>query len=510
MLQTTTPHLPSPSRKLATIVLAAGEYLNTAVLIVQGLLLVPLYLHFIGAHLYGLWLSTGGILGILSLVNFGISRMLVQRTARAYGQSDYPKVGGYFINGMLVYFAITFIFITAGILISYGLPFIFSAIGNDDELLVNCFQLAVLAAGLSIINECLRGFAHALLRPLVPTLAAVVIRTFGILMTVFLLYQEFGLWALPLAMLVSEGLIFIVGLLHATIIFIGLKTKAVLDFSIIKEYFQIGGVLFMARLGNVLSRESDPILITYFFRPEITVAYMLTRRAADIVSQMLSIINGATHSSFSHLAGQDNDSKTAVMASKFVSLTFILAMVGFVAYVIMNHSFVSLWVGEAFVLNHNIIFFIGIAFFISSLRNVALQTLNGLGDFKYSSWIIFFEGIGSVLFSALLLSFLGLIGIPISLIATGLLSGILLSLKLQTKIRLNFSQADLKKAFILFFSLFALGAIAPYYSSTSTSWLMFIIHSTVFLIIILITLTLAYKSKFKDIIKLFKHKKFKG
>jgi O-antigen/teichoic acid export membrane protein len=42
---------------------AVGGYLNTTILIVQGLLLVPLYLRFLGPHDYGLWLASGGCSG---------------------------------------------------------------------------------------------------------------------------------------------------------------------------------------------------------------------------------------------------------------------------------------------------------------------------------------------------------------------------------------------------------------------------------------------------------------
>ena len=96
----------TPSRKRATILQALGGYVNTGIIILQGLLLMPLYIRYLGADTYGLWLASGGILGMLGLINFGISSMLVQRIASAYGKNDLDQAGAYFISGMVVYLSI--------------------------------------------------------------------------------------------------------------------------------------------------------------------------------------------------------------------------------------------------------------------------------------------------------------------------------------------------------------------------------------------------------------------
>ncbi|WP_265943741.1 hypothetical protein [Dechloromonas sp. A34] len=60
------------SRKRAITLQALGGYLNTGIQIVQGLILIPMYIHFLGLSLYGFWLSTGAILGMLGVMNLGL------------------------------------------------------------------------------------------------------------------------------------------------------------------------------------------------------------------------------------------------------------------------------------------------------------------------------------------------------------------------------------------------------------------------------------------------------
>lgn len=470
---------PAPiGRKRATTVLVIGGYVNTGIVIVQGLLLVPLYLHFIGAHLYGLWMASGGILGMLSMLNFGIGNMLVQRIASAYGQKESFKAGAYFVNGMFVYLIIVCIFVIIGFLLSFFFPTLLKASEEVNYQLRGCFQLAVVAAGAGIVNECLRGFAQALLRPVFSMVAIAVSRILSIVITVILLYQNAGLWAIPIGMLIAEILILIAGLFQTVTLFRELRAKVIMDSIIIKEYFQLGGAIFMARLGAALSRESDPLMITFFLRPELTTAYMLTRRAADIVFQMLSVVVGASHSTFSNLVGYGNEEKTAEVATKLLVMVFLFGLIGFVTYVIMNQSFVTLWVGEAFALNQKIILMIGIAFFASSLRNMAWQLLNGFGDYQYSSRVIFIEGIAKVLLAALLLNFIGISGVPLAMVVTSIVSMMALAVKLQSHVKLTISNRNLAYAFFMTIILFALSG---YYAGMvhAASWMMFLLFSGV-------------------------------
>jgi O-antigen/teichoic acid export membrane protein len=490
------------SRKRATALLVIGGYINTGILIIQGLLLVPLYLHFIGAHLYGLWMASGGILGMLGVLNFGMGNLLVQRVANAYGQQNLPKSGAYFINGMLVYLGIATIFVLTGMLFSFNLTALLHVPASNQEILMQCFQLAALATGIGLLNECLRGFAQALLRPVFSMVAIALSRILGIAITTILLFNDASLWAIPVGMLLTEILILMAGLMQTVTLFRELRAKVSIDSGIIKEFFHVGGALFMARLGHALSKESDPLLITLFLRPEVTTAYMLTRKAADILFQILSIIYGSTHAAFSNLAGQGNDAKTGIVAIKLLSIIFILGLIGFVSYVGMNYSFVSLWVGKAFALDQQIILFIGLAFFISSLRNMVLQILNGFGEYHHTSLIIVLEGVGKVVLASLLLGFFGVISVPLSMVMASVIAIVFLGIKLKDRVQLKFTHHNFSKAILLVLILFGLAEIVAY-SYASPSWLMFVSVAGIFVLVTSIICALLNWTAFRALIKVY-------
>ena len=80
--------LPVVSRRFTSLVNLFFHYNAVVLVIVQGILLVPLYLRSIPVATYGAWLATGSILSWIDLVDPGLSDVLRQRVAYTYGKGD--------------------------------------------------------------------------------------------------------------------------------------------------------------------------------------------------------------------------------------------------------------------------------------------------------------------------------------------------------------------------------------------------------------------------------------
>lgn len=479
-----------PSRKRATILQAIGGYIDTSIVIIQGLVLVPLFLYYIGAHTYGIWLASGGILGMLGLMNFGISNLLVQRIAREYSQQNLSGVSAYFINGLIIYIGISFLYALLGWVISIWLPGILNVTGADAKLLVNCFQIAILAMVINIFNECLRSFCQAILRPVLSMVSMLAGRVLGIVITIWMLIAGFGLWSIPIGMLVGEGMIFVFHVLYVLLLIIKLETKISLSLNIIKEYWKSSPILLMARLGDTVSQEAEPFLITVFLSPELTTAYMVTRRAADIVFRLLNIVAGSTMGSFAHLAGSGNNIKTTRVAKKLLIISFSIGVIGFATYVGVNHAFVSLWVGEPFVLEQNIILFIALGLFSRNLRGLLGHLLYGVGDFVYPSIITLIEGFVRVFLTVLLLSVTGLMGVPLSLMLSSTIAMIILGLRLKRELAMHINYFNVVRVVFSGLVLFGVSTSMMFVGVNINSWFDFVLYSIVILAVVLVVFVL--------------------
>lgn len=477
-------------RKRATILQATGGYVITGITIIQGLVLVPMYLHYLGARTYGLWLASGGILGMLGLMNFGIGSMLIQRIASAYGRQDLQRAGSYFINGMVVYAGIGLLMGVVGWSVSFWLPDILTEVGDASLLLQQCFQLAVIAVTMGVLNECLRSFSQALLRPVVPIIGIAGGKIMGIGVTVWMLFAGLDLWAIPTGLLVAESIIFIVNLFNVGSLLrkFEMKLRGSIKKKILKEYLQTSPVLLMATVGNRLSQQADPLLITMFLGPEVTTAYMVTRRAADIVFRLLSVIVSSTMGTFSHLVGSDDKKKVRDVAEKLLTLSFSLGVIGFATYLGANKAFVTLWVGGSLVLSQNVMLFIVLGFLARAFRGLMGQMLYAFGNFTYTSTIILLEGMGRILGAVVLLNIFGVIGVPLAFFLSCLMAILVLGLRLKDKLAMRLQLSSMTK--YLFSGLVCFGgAMSLLHAKISIdSWAVFIPY----LLLLLIGISMIY------------------
>lgn len=466
-----------------------GTYVGNIINLIQGILLVPLFIKYIGVGDYGYWLASGGILGMMLVINFGFSNVFIQGIANSFGKGDYEGVSRYFSNGIIVYFLISLIFIFIGITIANFLDNFIKV--EDIDKFYFCFILAVFSAGFSILNECLRGFAQSILRPILSIFYTIIFRIIGIIVTVYFLLNDAGLWSIAIGMLISEIFIFLCGLIQSYYFFKKLALKFTCDFNSIIEYFRKSSTIAFATIGSSISRESDPIIITYLLGAEINVIYMVTRKISDFISQSLSAVYGSTYSSFSHLVGEGNLNRIKLILFKITGIVIFLGLIGFSLFVILNKSFMSLWIGSNYYLNTFVLIALGFSCLLINFKNLFAQLLNSFGLFKYSALIVFFDGLLKVIFSYLFIKIFGIFGVPFAASCIGIISSILLISRLLKRLSISinywlFLKISLFITFVFLFSGFISNMIYV------TDWLDFFIFASLTLFILTITLSLIF------------------
>ena len=105
------------SRTRKAAVLAAFTYVQYALAIVTGIILVPLVLRHLGARTYGLWLTTGELLAYASMVELGVLGVLPWMIAEADGVADRAAMRRLVSNGLAVgcFVAVGFVLVAAAL-----------------------------------------------------------------------------------------------------------------------------------------------------------------------------------------------------------------------------------------------------------------------------------------------------------------------------------------------------------------------------------------------------------
>ena len=84
--------LSLPSRRKKTQWHLFFQYSAIILGIVSGIILIPLYLKFIPLDLYGAWLATGNILAWITIIDPGLSSVMQQKIAVAFGSKKKDEV----------------------------------------------------------------------------------------------------------------------------------------------------------------------------------------------------------------------------------------------------------------------------------------------------------------------------------------------------------------------------------------------------------------------------------
>jgi hypothetical protein len=101
-LAATLPVVTQTGRTRNALATLVGSISNTSIVALQAIVLVPLYLHALGAQLYGAWLATGDVLLWLQAFDLGLPNFLIQRVGAAHGIGDERTASEYLATGLVV------------------------------------------------------------------------------------------------------------------------------------------------------------------------------------------------------------------------------------------------------------------------------------------------------------------------------------------------------------------------------------------------------------------------
>ena len=187
------------------------RYVSILIAVVQGLIMVPLYLRFIPINVYSVWLASANFLAWISITDPGLTIILQQQIASAYGKRDFAKLkmligGGLIISGIVFIIAITF-----GLICTYYLPVwlrLPSAI--DIDLIVKAFTLAVIGTSLMLFSFSISSINAGLQGSIGVGLINNGVTTLSIILNIILLLSGYGLMSISISLLFS-GIFYSVG-----------------------------------------------------------------------------------------------------------------------------------------------------------------------------------------------------------------------------------------------------------------------------------------------------------
>jgi O-antigen/teichoic acid export membrane protein len=328
---------------------AALTYGQFIIAIIAAFFVTPLILKTLGARQYGIWLSSGELIGYVLLLDFGVFSILPWLIARADGQKNPDDIRRLLAQGLAVAVMLSALLLLIVFVLWGKLPVILHlGAGDWQELAGPLFLLVVLLAinlPLNIFNPLLGGlqdvgFCGAL--GLAKTL-------FVPLVTVVLLLGGHGLYALVIGTALFAPVGGLISFFRARKVApAAMKEWPRPTWGDATRLFRESIGAWLGGAGVQMMERSSAVVLTFMGNPAIVPTLVCTSRIGQILTQMAWVMPDSALVGFAQLGGENNAARLREVALSIIRLNIVVAAGAACMVLALNPAFVRLWVGEKF------------------------------------------------------------------------------------------------------------------------------------------------------------------
>lgn len=410
-------------------------FLNVGFLvsIFNGLLIIPLYLHYIPSAVYGAWLATGSILTWLTIIDPGVGSVLLQRVAFAIGKNDKTELGLAINSGIIISTVLFVLSVVLGLILSHyigGIAKINPLYLND---IIKSFRIAIWGTAFSLLSNTFTAIILAYHKTKLHGIYFNSIMIGSSVLNIILLVMHFGIYALAYTSFFRGLFILLYALILSVYLIKHNKVELKFRSNYFKSFSKVFAFTFSSKIFDTVASNIDLILISRYVGSATVTVLDLSRRPVKIVSGLTNNITQAILPSLPHLYGSGENEKFQATILRLWSL--ILWVSGFIlgGFILFNFDLISNWVGQKFWVGNtnNVIMCIAVLLLTISysLSNIAhsmgfIQSNSIISIVKNVTYLIlmFFlaknYGITGVLIAYLLSMFVGISYFPKKILKT--------------------------------------------------------------------------------------------
>lgn len=335
------------SRLRRAAVAASFSYLQYALAIASGILLVPLTLHHLGARTYGLWLASGELLGYAAMVDLGVVGVLPWMLAEADGRGDRDGMRALVVNGLLVGLICGIGYAVLAAALWAALPSVFTLAAADRQALRGPLALLVCVTmvvyPLRVFSAVITGLQDVAFNGVLTVTQNLV----AIAVTVLLLVNGFGLLAPACAAAASSLLTVVAALVRTSRIAPDLlRGWPRPSREMLRALLSNGVGVWFGAFGWQLLAASNGLVITAIGRPEWVAVWACTSKLTSMATQLTWVMPDAGLVGLAQVHGEGRGAtRIRPLVLTLLRLHLLLAGGAACGLLVFNPAFVVRWVG---------------------------------------------------------------------------------------------------------------------------------------------------------------------
>ena len=331
------------------LVSAAFIYGQFLVALGAAFFVTPLVLHTLGSRPYGLWLSSGELVGYFLLLDFGVFSILPWLIAAADGRRDPTEVKRLLANGLAVALALMLILLLLAAALLGRVPVVLHLTPPEWRALAGPLVLLVtlLAVNLplNIFTPLLSGLQDVRFTGVFGLLKGLL----GPALTVGLLLAGDKFYALAVGAATFSPL-------YGTVAFF--RTRRIAPELLhgwprptwpgTAKLFREGIGAWLSGAGVQLMERSSAVVLTFLGSPATVPVLVCTSRVSQMLTQLTWALPDSALIGLAQLGGENQQARLREVMLSILRLHLIVSCLMACVVLALNPAFVRIWVGEKF------------------------------------------------------------------------------------------------------------------------------------------------------------------
>jgi O-antigen/teichoic acid export membrane protein len=447
----------------------------------RNVLLVPIYLHKIPLSEYGAWLATGGALALMLVNDYGLSGVVTQRISASYGAGEITVLGRVAGSAIAIGTVLAVGLAAVSFVLVPFLPGLTTLSESESHTVVMCFMFAIASNSFGVIGGTALSVIRSLQEVTVVGTITVVAEVANVAFILIGLLGGYGLYALAAGLLVRALIISgggLAGVWYLCARRFGTLIK--IEPAAVRDLLGEASRFFLSSIAIRLQAQANVFFVGSILGPESAAMYSLTVRAHDTVMSIIVLVNGSLVPSVTHLLGSGDAGRFRVVVLRLLIFLASMTALAMTVTVILNPSFLNLWVGRSAFAGQSVSILMAVAVFITSIVSIAYDALLAQGKFPLVTRFFVITSILQVVLLASLLRW-GVWAAPFVTIVTISVWGTAFWLNVAKDIRVTASEVRVlvwELARVLIVSVSGAAAFALIYPAAN-SWVALIVEGAI-------------------------------
>lgn len=391
------------------------------ILMLIGFVSQAVFIKTLGAEYLGLNGLFTNVLTVLNLFELGIGSAIVYHLYKPIADDNKEKIKSLMLFYKRAYRTIALAVFITGVLI---IPFLKLIVG-DITVEINIYVIYMLFLINTVSSYLLvykRNIIYAHQKNYIINIVHIIYLLVLNISQMFFLVITKNYYLYLIIKIVCQILENIVNSFIAEKMYKYIKSKDVktLDDGTRKDIFSKVKALMFHKMGGVIVNGTDNIIISSILGITSVGLYSNYLLIINAVKTLFGQIINSSTASVGNLLVTENSEKRFEVFGKIRFLNFILSTFSSVCIFIIINSFITIWLGEKYLLSQMLVFVLTLNYFQTMMRNSYSTFKDSAGIWLEDRYVPIIEATLNIVFSIILAKTFGLIGVFIGTLISSL------------------------------------------------------------------------------------------